>query len=599
MKKIKIAFIALLSSSIYRFEVQATDRLSPFTGGQALERISNLSSSTLKVTPSEMLKGRDYHVDAVKTISEQDLTEEEKDFIVNLGEKMDAGTLEPEVDRIFKILESRSNTLKNMNEAERNLSKIQLTEMIKANVKISRNNSLSWWQVSENMSRAFDSAIEKNPVYPASTSKELDLNFLHFTTNWNDNNSLFSPVTSLFTNSDSKAEPEITRAEEVIPEVNGEASFTKRDEIIAKAEKFINILTWSIYDDNTGQYLVDQVKTILKQKPNVKIRILVDGQTSELPGHGARVKELKQIDPRVELIEFYDRTSRGKNSYKGMHRKMLIVDGYHVIAGGMNYGDFYSHKGDPTTSQKWRDTDIYFRGGVAAFNAQKLFQKIWNEQIESHKLSLATLEDEDLIPASKTDENSPIVAILNSYPGENKDKVASDILMTHMYAIRRATTSIDIENAYLITVPIIRDEIKKALERNKNLQVRILTNSSASVDEKIVSTPILRSTKELASLDPHRVKVYLKKGSTLHSKFLVVDKQFTLVMSYNLHPRSERVEGEMAVAVLNKNIGQQFNDIFENDIQPENADLKSADQITIPDDLFLMAYITRIFFDVH
>jgi phosphatidylserine/phosphatidylglycerophosphate/cardiolipin synthase-like enzyme len=547
---------------------------------------------TLEQTPEQLVSLKKPTVETVKTISEQDLTPEEKEVLVKVGIAMDEKRLPALIDMLFKELETKSPTLQQMNDTQKNALKLQFQTIVETDIKISRNNSYSWAEISNKISEELDSAMEKNPKVADSTI--LDLNFLNFTTRWNSGFSLFG----LFGNKKS----EITRAEEVQPLVDGNAAFKKRTEIVSKATQFVNILTWSIYDDNTGKYLIDQVRALLKNKPNVKIRILVDGQTADLDGHNKNVVTLSALDKQVEVIKFYDKTSMddfgGANSYKGMHRKMLIVDGYEVIAGGMNYGDDYSHMG-PAGSQKWRDTDIYFRGGTAAVNAQKLFQKIWNEQIDSNKLFQLPINNDEIVAATKTTETSPIVNVLNSYPGDNSNEIASDILLTNMYAIRRATKSIDIENAYVITVPIMREEIKKALARNPNMQVRILTNSSTSVDEKIVSTPILRSAKELASLDPQRVKIYLKKGDTLHSKFLVVDQEFSMVMSYNLHPRSERVEGEMAVAVLDKNFGQNLSKVFENDIKPTHADLKSANEIVIPDDLFLYGYITRLFFDVH
>ena len=140
------------------------------------------------------------------------------------------------------------------------------------------------------------------------------------------------------------------------------------------------------------------------------------------------------------------------------------------------------------------------------------------------------------------------------------------------------------------TTSDIRQSFLDALERG--VKVRILTNSAESVDEPIVSAPILSSLPDLIA---EGAEVYLKQGDTLHSKFMVVDGIYSSVGSYNLHPRSHRYEGEMTINTLDTQTASQLTTAFEKDIQAAKR-VSAADQIQVPENVFTQL-TGRYFFD--
>ncbi|MCC7110131.1 MAG: hypothetical protein IT382_12630, partial [Deltaproteobacteria bacterium] len=119
-----------------------------------------------------------------------------------------------------------------------------------------------------------------------------------------------------------------------------------------------------------------------------------------------------------------------------------------------------------------------------------------------------------------------------------------------------------------------------------------LTNSPQSVDEPIVSAPIQES---LPSLIAAGAKVYVKQGDTLHSKFLVVDDLFSMVMSYNLHPRSERYEGEMSVNSLDEATAKALAAAFAQDVA-QAKHLAQPSDVQVPKNAFSIL-AKRFFFD--
>ncbi|MBI1945345.1 MAG: phosphatidylserine/phosphatidylglycerophosphate/cardiolipin synthase family protein [Deltaproteobacteria bacterium] len=366
----------------------------------------------------------------------------------------------------------------------------------------------------------------------------------------------------------------------VTPLIDGPASFAERDRLIDSATTSIHLMSWAIYDDVCG---ADTTKRLIAAKQRgVDVKIMVDGAVARQPDKQAMLKQLEAAG--IEVVRWHD----PQRVHDGQHRKVMIVDGKAAIAGGMNVGDVYSHKG-PAGSQKWRDTDVKIEG-PAVDDCARLFAQVWNEQRQQRNLTVAAVV-EPPAPARATfaagQKPAGLAQVVNDAPGP---KGNAHILLAALKAIEGATTRIDIENAYFITTPALQDAILAALKRG--VEVRILTNSPQSVDEPIVSAPIQES---LPSLIAAGAKVYVKQGDTLHSKFLVVDELFSMVKSYNLHPRSERYEGEMSVNALDEATAKALTAAFAADIAKAKH-LAQPSDVQVPKTAFSIL-AKRFFFD--
>lgn len=345
--------------------------------------------------------------------------------------------------------------------------------------------------------------------------------------------------------------------------IDGPASFTLRDQKMREANISINMLTWAALDDKTGQELADLL--IGKAKLGVKVRLIVDGQVSYKPHYSLQVKRMEENG--VQVVRWINPEA----SFMGQHRKMIVIDDKLAIMGGMNPGDTYSHKAG-VAKDLWRDTDVAFEG-AAAEQAQRLFTVIWNKQVVERKLALKKITVVNKVTATKVDGKAMIVEHQPTATGDQHT-----VLLAIMKSIRGAEKTVDIENAYVITFPSLTLEIKAAIARG--VKVRVLTNSTNSVDEKVVALPIVRSAKKLLDIG---AEVYLKTGSTLHSKFMIVDKRLFLIGSYNLHPRSEKMEGESIVVFDNTRLAMEATEAFEKDITADKAiKMDPSQEVIIP-----------------
>ena len=348
----------------------------------------------------------------------------------------------------------------------------------------------------------------------------------------------------------------------VTPLVNGPASFAERTRIIENAKTSVHVMSWAFYDDETGAAMASLLSK--KKAEGLDVKIVVDGQVAAKEGHHKTLDQLAELG--IEIVRWRD----PERPYDGSHRKVTIVDGQVAIAGGMNVGNVYSHMG-PADGQKWRDTDVLIEG-PAVQDCQKLFDQVFG----------TTTVGTEVAPAG-----SARTAVVNHDPGPKGD---AHIHLANLKAIQGASESIDIENAYFISTPDLKQALMESLQRG--VKVRILTNSSKSVDEPIVSTPIQKSLPDLISAG---AEVYLKKGDTLHSKLMVVDGLYASVASHNLHPRSQRYEGEMSINTLDVTTAQSLGRTFQDDVNCAEH-IESPGQIQYKENL-LTVLAEKYFFD--
>lgn len=351
---------------------------------------------------------------------------------------------------------------------------------------------------------------------------------------------------------------------------DGPASFAERDRMIDGAKDSIALMSWAFYDDATGWETAR--KLVEKAKDGVDVKVMVDGQVSVKGHHDAPIRFLEENG--IPVVRWRD----ADRPYDGNHRKMMIVDGQEAVIGGLNIGDVYSHKAGEV---KWRDTDVLL-AGPAVDEGGKLFAQLWNQQVEGTDKPKVELKG----------KASPVVgavksAVVNHVPGPKGD---AHIMLATMKAIEGATESVDIENAYFINTPGMKDVLLKALA--DGVKVRILTNSAESIDEPLITAPILASFPELLAAG---AEVYLKKGDTLHSKFMIVDGLFTSVGSHNHHPRSQRFEGEMVLNSLDTQTATDLTKDFQADIAAAQR-VNSPEELNIPESP-LGALAMRYFFD--
>jgi len=340
--------------------------------------------------------------------------------------------------------------------------------------------------------------------------------------------------------------------------IDGEQSFAAKDAMIKGAKKSLLVSSWAFYDDTTGYEAARML--IAKHKEGVQVQVMIDDTVAS--SHGKKVVKMMQ-DAGVEVLRHTDLDRSGDI----WHVKVMIADDKYAIAGGMNFGDVYSHKAGTVL---WRDTDVLFSGPAVA-EAKALIGNEWNKQVSSRKLSYKSVDVRGPQGADYDGGNSRVAVVLQNPPK------TSPILTSIIKAMYGATRNINIENAYFVAIPAVTQAVLEA--RARGIEVNILTNSKESIDSE--GKPIVDAmAKCLIPLQQAGVNIYLKQGNaqTLHSKFMTVDGEFADIGSYNLHPRGERIDTEVNVNILDRATVAQLDAAYA-------KDLAAAKKVTDPKQL--------------
>jgi putative cardiolipin synthase len=297
-----------------------------------------------------------------------------------------------------------------------------------------------------------------------------------------------------------------------------------------------------------------------------------------------------------------------------MHNKLFIADGQLAIVGGRNLIDDYFGLGKEIC---YRDFDLLAIGPVVS-QAEAGFDQYWNSQwtypIRSlvrpssqaeraralHRFSERVAADRANFPYPLPHDRDTALAWLNQFRGkvvwgqvelvyDDPNSVGNSadqagVVWNKMESLaKRAEHEIVVENAYLLPNP--KMPTVRAL-RERGVQLRMLTNSLATTDEIPVNAQYANSRQELVDLgvELYEMKPYAdsralyiarpgtsKARLALHGKVSVFDRNTVFIGSFNLDPRSMKLDTEMAFVVQSPPLAAQFLDAFAPDFAPENA----------------------------
>ncbi|MCU0734975.1 MAG: phosphatidylserine/phosphatidylglycerophosphate/cardiolipin synthase family protein [Methylotetracoccus sp.] len=388
---------------------------------------------------------------------------------------------------------------------------------------------------------------------------------------------------------------------QVQPLIDGPASFAQRYMLMESAQQSITLATWKVYADETGKKTVDTLLAKRRQNPAIDVRVMVDGNVAARDP--ACVEQLKRLIDAGIPVAFYHHDQR---PFDGFHYKQLVVDGATAhpisIAGGMNIGAEYSHgfgtpKAEDPNRRRWRDTDVRIDGPNARDDYVS-FIRLWNEQaarknsIDPFQQVLEPIHPPAELPPVRAPGGASVMTVIDEPGPESRQTITLGTIR----AIRAAQQSVEIENAYFMDVPAIRDALIDAMKRG--VRVRVLTNSTDSVDETFVCVPILKGIESLLqgveseALPAALCEVYVRNrihpgihnADTLHSKFMVVDRTLSMVTSFNIHARSLRLEAEGAHFIIDRKLSDSLARQFDSDILAARR-YRTTSEIVYPKDL--------------
>jgi len=392
-------------------------------------------------------------------------------------------------------------------------------------------------------------------------------------------------------------------------------ALTARLALIDSAVFSLDIQTYLWYPDHTGRIILE--RAIHAANRGVKVRLIIDDLLTI--GQDRFIYELDQR-PNIELRLFNPWKDRSILSRGGemiaemerlntrMHDKLLIADGRAAVVGGRNIGDHYfglSH------DYNFHDLDLLGFGHIAS-QANEMFDHFWNSEWVVSAVNLDVEPDpeyaqqawvdlqaknraaEELQPfgteardwrelAKQLAEKLHVGKSLLVYDETAENTIAQNVAEKMFGFMNLAQKELLITNAYIIPAQSSIDFIQSLTDRG--VKVRILTNSLASHDVPAVNShyrdwrdDLINAGAELYEMrsDPAiqaLVEVPPVKGNFtgLHTKAVVVDREYVFIGSMNFDPRSANINTEAGAFVRSPDLAAELAAVMDRDMQPENA----------------------------
>jgi cardiolipin synthase C len=408
---------------------------------------------------------------------------------------------------------------------------------------------------------------------------------------------------------------------------SGEDSFLARVLAINQAERTLDLQYYSFNNDLTGKFLMDRL--VAAAERGVRVRLLVDDwtQAGKIDWGLAMVQanpniEVRVFNPfgglrkvlfsRVFQAVFVAKRLRGR-----MHNKMFIADNCLAIVGGRNIGDEYF---GARSELMFGDLDIMAIGPITR-EISTAFDAYWNCVLSIPVKALLKRQP----TAAETEE-------FRRFLSENRKSVQSS---EYAQRLRDGNLSKRVEAGHLHYVwaegEVLYDDPLKVIRaddssrkvqmgrqlksiideaqsevlaispyfipgergmlwfkqlRERGITVKVLTNSLASTDVPLVEGGYAHYRKALLGLgvelyelkpnpDQYRFWDHTSFGSSskgaLHAKTVIVDRKIVFVGSFNLDPRSARLNTEDGVVVRSAELGAQATRLFDRGISPRDA----------------------------
>lgn len=292
---------------------------------------------------------------------------------------------------------------------------------------------------------------------------------------------------------------------------------------ILLAKKSIYIFSYIFSSDVVGSEILGLLQ--LKLNEGVKIILVYDS-------FGSRKTDKKIFDTLKQkgaiILEFFPpilKIFQSKINYRN-HQKIFIIDENICYLGGINIRD--DHMGKDKRLTPWKDCQIRF-SGLATIRVLEIFFK-----------DLALTNSDLQLNEINTKRTGNInIQILSTTPVDNSPKIEDALI----FAISRAKERIIIETPYLI----LDEKFLTSLIQASLRGVEVLVIMPKLSDGFLVHNASLYFAKKLIE---NNIEVYFFNGF-LHSKTVLIDRDFLSVGSSNLDMRSFNLNFEITAFIYN------------------------------------------------
>jgi cardiolipin synthase len=222
-----------------------------------------------------------------------------------------------------------------------------------------------------------------------------------------------------------------------------------------------------------------------------------------------------------------------------LHRKIVVIDDAAAYTGSFNLVDPRFFKQDAGVGE-WVDAMVRLEGpGALALNA--LFR--WDWEVETGRdLNLDEEDPATVLPAGETD-----VQVIPSGPGMTGNSIYQ-LLLLSIYSARR---EIVMTTPYFVPDEAVSTALLTAAERGVTVTVIMPERN----DSRLVHYTCRSYFDDMLAAG---IRIFGFRGGLLHTKSVVVDRQFALFGSVNLDVRSFWLDFEVTLGVYDPDFAQRL-----------------------------------------
>jgi cardiolipin synthase len=346
---------------------------------------------------------------------------------------------------------------------------------------------------------------------------------------------------------------------------DGEGAFAAIFKAIHAAQHHINLEYYTLEDVTYGGERLSDL-LVARRTAGVAINVIYDsyGSSSSPVEFFERLKAAG-----INVLEFHpvnllEAAAGGYSPNDRNHRKIMIVDGWIGIVGGINLASYYQSKipgSEPADAQAkadavnavvtappevWRDVALRIEGPAVA-QLQRLFLGHWQSGGGPKLDQTGFFPD---LPA----KDGEIIRIIGSSPQQD----ISRYYVTLISSMRSAEQRIWLTTAYFVPTSEERDTLKDAAERGIDVRLMLPANSDAGP-----AMAVARS--HYTDLLESNVRIFEIDGIILHSKTVTIDGVWSAIGSSNFDHRSVLFNDEVDAIVLGTDTARDLEERFEED----------------------------------
>ncbi|HEY6133107.1 MAG TPA: phospholipase D family protein [Rubrivivax sp.] len=415
----------------------------------------------------------------------------------------------------------------------------------------------------------------------------------------------------------------------VVALADGRDAFASRVLLARAAERSIDLQTYIFHADATGTLMFDELRRAADR--GARVRLLLDDNNT---GGMDPLLALVDAHPNIELRLFNPFANRGSRLVgyatdfsrlnRRMHNKSFTVDNQATVVGGRNIGDEYFEAGQGTS---FADLDVVAVGDVVR-EVSTLFDRYWNSP-SAYPAATLLVGVEPMADATfraqvqKVRDSAEAAAYLRALERSPQvqdllagrpqiewaaarlvfdepekvlnppERVDLQLLPKLQESFGLARDGVDLVSPYFVPGDAGTEALATLARRG--VRVRVLTNSLAATDVAAVHAgyakrrkDLLRAGVQLFELKPsaETAAAQRSKGggsgglggssgggnskASLHAKTFSVDRSRLFVGSFNLDPRSARLNTEMGMVIDSPRLAAQLSGALDR-IAPDAA----------------------------